>query len=316
MSFAAAVGSLVRDAARVSLTLYKIMIPIIIGVKICTQFDLVRYLSAPLSPVMELLGLPGAMGLAWATAMLSNLYGGMAVFVAVLPQTGELSQAQVTVLGVVMLIAHNLIQEGAVTKRCGAGFWTQNLIRLGGAFACGLILHWIFTAGHFLAAPAPVLWAPPPDEPGLLLWAFSQVKSLAFIGCVIFALMALMRTLTAFGLTRFMEAALMPLLRLLGIGSKAATITIIGLTLGIGYGGGLIIHEVEHGAIPKRDVFAAVTLMSLSHALIEDTILMTLIGASPVGTLAGRLVFSLAAAAALSRLLGPRLALEDGSKKG
>jgi len=313
MSFAAALSSLVRDAVRVSLTLYKILIPIIIGVKICTELGLVPYLAAPLGPVMELLGLPGAMGLAWATAMLSNIYGGMAVFVALLPQTGPLSQAQVTVLGVAMLFAHNLIQEGAVTKRCGAGFWTQNAIRLGGAFLCGLILHWIFSAGDFLAAPVPVLWTPAPDAPGLLPWAVGQAKTLGFIFCVILTLMALMRALTALGLSRFMEAALAPFLRLMGIGTTAATITIIGLTLGIGYGGGLIIHEVDQGTIPRRDVFAAATLMSLSHALIEDTILMTLIGTSPWGSLAARLIFSLAATAALVRLI-PRFTLEAGSQ--
>ncbi|MBF0481017.1 MAG: hypothetical protein HQK81_08895 [Desulfovibrionaceae bacterium] len=309
MRLAHAFAGLVRDAAKVSLTLYKILIPVIIGVKICTELNLVPYLAAPLAPAMELLGLPGAMGLAWATAMLSNLYAGMAVFVAVLPQTGALTQAQVTVLGVVMLFAHNLIQEGAVTKRCGAGFWTQNAIRFGGAFACGLILHWIFSAGGFLAAPVPVLWTPAQDDSGLFAWALGQAKNLGFIFCVITALMALMRTLTALGLSRFMEAALTPFLRLMGIGAKAATITIIGLTLGIGYGGGLIIHEVDQGAIPRRDVFASVTLMSLCHALIEDTILMTLIGSSPWGTLAARLTFSLAATAVLVRLI-PRRAFE------
>jgi len=313
MRLAYALVNLVRDATKVSLTLYKILIPIIIGVKICTELGLVPYLAAPLAPIMELLGLPGAMGLAWATAMLSNLYGAMAVFVAVLPQTGPLSQAQVTVLGVVMLFAHNLIQEGAVTKRCGAGFWSQNAIRLGGAFLCGMILHWIFAAGGFLAEPAPVLWTPPLDDAGLLPWAVSQAKTLGFIFCVILTLMALMRALTALGLSRFMEAALAPFLRLMGIGATAATITIIGLTLGIGYGGGLIIHEVDQGTIPRRDVFAAATLMSLSHALIEDTILMTLIGTSPWGSLAARLTFSLAATALLVRLI-PRPALEAESQ--
>lgn len=91
----------------------------------------------------------------------------------------------------------------------------------------------------------------------------------------------------------------------MGIGDTAATITVIGMVMGLAYGGGLIIHEVSQGKISKSDVFAAVSLMSLSHAVIEDTLLMALIGASAWGTLGARLVFSLAAIALLSRVLRP-----------
>jgi hypothetical protein len=83
-------------------------------------------------------------------------------------------------------------------------------------------------------------------------------------------------------------------------------VTVIGMTMGLTYGGGLIIHETQAGHIPKKDVFAAVSLMSLSHALIEDTLLLALIGASPWGTLGARLVFSLAVTAALSRWAASR----------
>ena len=57
----------------------------------------------------------------------------------------------------------------------------------------------------------------------------------------------------------------------------------------------------------RRDVFSAISLMSLSHALIEDTLLMYLIGASLWGTFVGRLAFSLVVVAVLSRV-APALA--------
>ena len=41
----------------------------------------------------------------------------------------------------------------------------------------------------------------------------------------------------------------------MGVGDKAATIAVVGVTLGLGFGGGLLIKEVSSGNIPKEDVF-------------------------------------------------------------
>jgi len=298
-------ANLVRDAAKVSLTLFKIMVPIIIGVKILQELGAIEYVAAPLGPVMEALGLPAYLGLAWLAAILSSIYSGLAVFYTLSAQGLPLSVAQVTVFGVLLLFAHNLLVEGQVTKRCGASFWGQNALRVFGGLTCAFLLHVIFSGGGLLSGPAPRLFAPEPQAT-LWIWALGQAWYLCTIFLVILALMALMRTLNALGLTRLLERILNPFLRLMGIGPTAATITVIGMTMGLVYGSGLIIHETRTGHVAKKDVFAAVSLMSLSHALIEDTILVTLIGASPWGSLFARLVFSLVVVAVLSRVMAWR----------
>jgi len=75
------------------------------------------------------------------------------------------------------------------------------------------------------------------------------------------------------------------------------------MILGLSYGGGLIMHEVKTGRVDRRDVFYSVTFMGLSHALIEDTVLMLVLGASIFGVFWGRLLFSLAAMFLLVRLM-------------
>jgi hypothetical protein len=302
----ASLTGLVRDAVKVSLALFKVMVPIILVVKLLKELGGIEYLAAPLGPVMELVGLPAGLGLAWATAMLSNIYSGLIVFQALAGETGPLTEAQVTVLGVLMLIAHNLLVEGQVTKRCGVSFFGQNLLRIGGAFACAWLLHVLFASTGILSGPAVMLWLPPPAESSLLGWAWGETKNLCYIFLIILALMGLMRLLNFLGLTRLLEKLLTPFLKLMGIGSTAATVTVIGMTMGLTYGGGLIIHETQAGHISKKDVFAAVSLMSLSHALIEDTLLLALIGTSPWGSLVGRLLFSLVVTAMLSRWAASR----------
>ena len=83
----------------------------------------------------------------------------------------------------------------------------------------------------------------------------------------------------------------------------AAPITIIGTTLGISYGGGLIIQEARSGKLSEKDAFLSVSLMGLTHSLIEDTILMMTIGASLLGILLGRVVFAIIAMIILVRLI-------------
>lgn len=297
-----ALRAVVVDAARICLDLFKVMVPILIGVKILKELGWIAYLAKPLAPLMSLVGLPPECGLTWATAIANNLYAALAVHAALVPDMAPLTVAQATVIATMMLIAHNIFVEGAIAKRCGVGFWGQAVLRLVGALTCGILLHGVFSALGVFTDPAPLLFTPSTEDSSLWTWAFGEIKNLGMIYCVIATLVGTMRLLETLGVTRLFEAALLPFLRLMGIGGGAATITVIGLVMGLAYGSGLILHDVQKGKVAKRDVFSAISLMSLSHALIEDTLLMYLIGASLWGTFVGRLLFSLAVVAVLSRV--------------
>jgi hypothetical protein len=65
------------------------------------------------------------------------------------------------------------------------------------------------------------------------------------------------------------------------------------MTLGISYGGGLIIQETKSKLVSKKDAFLSLSLMGLTHSIIEDTILILSIGASFFGILLGRALFTL-----------------------
>ena len=297
---------MLKDSIKVSLELFRIMIPIVIAVKILTDLGVIEYLAVPLSGLMNLVGLPANMGLVWAAAMINNLYSGIIVYAVLLPDMAPLSVAQVTVLAVMMLIAHNLPVESRIGQKCGVGFWTQVIFRICGALACGAILNLIFTHWSLLAQPSALLFTPMAPGAGWGGWALDLLKNMAYIVVVITVLMTLMSLLKKFGLTDLLNRLLRPVLRLLGIGGEAATVTVIGLTMGIAYGGGLIIHEVQNGRLSRKDVFSSISLMGLSHALIEDSMLMLLLGASVYGVLWGRLIFSLVVVAIMTRLLAGR----------
>ncbi|MFW5498441.1 MULTISPECIES: hypothetical protein [unclassified Maridesulfovibrio] len=292
-----------KDAARISLDLFKIMIPVVIAVKILQEFNLVGYLAAPLAPIMKMVGLPGEMGLVWATALINNIYSGLIVFLS-LAQDQPLTAAQATVLGTMILVAHSMPVELRVVQSSGPKLGFQLLIRMGAAFLMGLVLHFIYQNFDVLQGPANILLTPDNSavEKTILEWAFGELRNLISIFGIILCLLAIMRILTKLRVIAAMDFLLRPFLTMMGIGTKASALTVVGLTMGLSYGGGMIIHETKSGRIDKKDVFYSLTLMSICHSLIEDTLLLMMIGGHVSGLFWGRLIMSCMIVAALVQI--------------
>ena len=282
----------IRDALRVCAALFKIMIPVMIAMKILQELGLVNLVGHLMGPALELFGLPGAMGLVWATAMLTNLYAAAMVLITLLPDA-PLTSAQITVLATMMLIAHGLPVELSIARRSGARMRGQFMVRIGAAMLCGWLLYlgygWL-NWGTALVQPS---WVPDAPPSGLSAWVLREIRNLAGISIIVLFMLMLLDLLQRIGVTDLMIRLLSPLLKSMGIGREAGTITIVGMTLGLSYGGGLIIHEARSGRIPAKDVFLSLTFMGLCHSLIEDTLLMLLLGADLSGVLWARVIFSL-----------------------
>jgi hypothetical protein len=297
------IRSLLKDSIESALTLFKVMIPIVVGVKILQDSGLITYVAMPLEPIMGLVGLPAETGLVWAGAIVNNVYTGLIIFMS-LAHDITLTQQQATVLAVLMLVAHALPLESAVSRKAGARFLFQAFIRMLGAFALGAILHLVYSAGDMFTQPASIMFSPSvTQDPTITKWALGQTRNFGYIFIVIMTLMAIMRLLTACGVIEILNKILRPILKIIGIGPKASAITVIGLTVGLTYGSGLIIKEARSGNLSKQDVFYSVTLMGMSHALIEDTFLLMLIGAHFSGIFWGRFLFSIVAVALLVRIV-------------
>jgi len=280
------------DTRTTSIELFKVTIPAIVVTKILEELGLIGYLSQGLEPVMALMGLPGELGLVWATALLTSLYGAVAVFAALAPGL-DLSAAQVTVLCSIMLIAHMLPVELSISRRAGAGVAAMAALRLIGALVYGIILNGICSYSGIWQESAHLFFKGDSTEKTLLEWSLTQIFNLGLIFFVIFCILSAMRLLAAVGFLRLLEKALKPVLPLFGMTHRAAPVTVVGMILGIGYGGALIIRETTTGEMDRREIFNSLALMALSHGLIEDTLLMMAIGGKLGGIFWGRLLFSL-----------------------
>lgn len=295
-------AALVRESVRVYWTLLKVMVPALLIVKALDAVGGVALLGQLLSPLMQLVGLPDELGIVWATLILTNIYAGMIVFFN-LGVSETLSVAQVTVLGVLALLSHALPVEGAIAKRMGVGWRVTIALRFGGALVLGCLLHHIYQYFSLLQQPSELLWQPAvTNDTGIVAWAISQIKTLAWVYVIIISLMTLLKILRVLGIERLVHMLLYPVLRMLGIGKEAANVAVIGAVLGLTFGAGLLIKEAESGRLRRRDIFLTIGFLSLCHSVIEDTMLVMLLGADLSGVLWARLVFALLVIGILARV--------------
>lgn len=291
-AFWAALRDSWRDGNHISASLFRFLVPIVIAVKILTETGVIDYLAIPLRPVMSLVGLPAELGLSWAAAMLVNIYSGIIVFLSLAPSLPTLTVAQVTTFALMLLIAHSLILETRIAGQCGVSMMTQLCLRLVMAVLAGLGMYWICRLSGALGQPAVILLeGRPPATLGQ--WALGEAFNLAKIYGLIFAVMLFQRGIDYFRISNLLGKLLYPVLRMLGIPAQAASIIIVSFFMGLIYGSGIIIKSAREGTMSRHDIFCAMTLMGLAHSLLEDTLLMMLLGASMWGVLGLRLVLAL-----------------------
>ena len=281
-----------KQSTTTSIKILKIMIPVSILVKILQETGLIVYIGDALAPLMSVMGLPGEMGLVWASAMLGNIYAGIITYFSI---GISLTVAQITVLSTILLIAHTLPVELAITQKAGMKAGTAFLFRFIFAFIAGVILFHIYNIFDlYQQVPSGIEKIGTISEKATWgSWALNELKHYAIVFGYITVLIIIIDILKRIGVIEKINQWFYPVLRLLGIGKEVIPITVIGMTLGLAYGGGLIINEVQQTKLEKRNVLYALMLMSLSHSVIEDSLLMIAIGARVSGVFIFRFVFTL-----------------------
>ena len=268
------------------LWLVRITVLVTLGVQFLEYFKILPWISNLLSPVFNLLGLPGEAALAYVTGYFVNNYSAIAVM-----STLNLDVRTITILSVMSLCSHNMITETAVQKKTGSSATRMFIIRTLSAFVLGYVLNLIMPGdGNIVhinvAATNLSLWAM------LHVWLFKTLKLVIMMTVLIFALSILQRLLSEFGVIRWLSKFLRPILAVFGLPAKTSFLWIVANTLGLAYGAAVMIDETESGKITKRDVDLLNHHIGISHSNLEDVILFSAVGALPLWLLFSRWSFS------------------------
>ncbi len=128
-----------KDGLSVSFKLIKTIIPFYIVVDIINHTQTANYIGSIFSPIMSIFGLTGKMSLALISGYTVNLYAAIAALMPLYPNWRE-----VTIVGLMSGISHNLIIEGAVLHKTGINAFFTVVLRIAVSFAAGIILNLLF----------------------------------------------------------------------------------------------------------------------------------------------------------------------------
>lgn len=296
------VKKIASDIYIVSWSLFKVLIPTLIIVKIAEMAGAVYWLNVVMAPIVTMIGLPADMAIVLTTTILTNPYAGL-MLLSAMPAADGLSVAQTTIIASFMLFAHSLPVEAAITRNAGLRIGVTLAVRVGAAILFCVALNLFFNQFNLLQQPAHLHLPKFDTAPSLTQWTLDQIKGLVFIQAVIVVLIIGLEVLRLIGVERLIQKLMHPILVLVGIGSRASTIVIVGLTLGLGFGGGLMIKDVRLGMIPAQAAVGSLILINLYHSVFEDTAVMMLLGPSLFYILVVRGVFALILTYVIIRVL-------------
>ncbi len=251
---------------------------------------------------MHFVGLPATLGLVWLTALFGSIYPAIVIYVE-LATSLSLTSAQATILCTLILIAHVLPIELKIVQKAGPKILFSILWRVGGALIFAKSLHLFLSVRHLLQDPSHIVWKARPVDLSWTGWLQVQLNNLIKVGLIIFFLVITLSILEKIGVISLIKKILAPALSIIGLSEEAAPLTLIGLLLGLAYGGSLMIKEIQSGRIGPRDILLSLAFLSLCHSLIEDTLILALIGGNIAIMVGARLVVSVGCVWALSRII-------------
>ncbi|PIE60085.1 MAG: nucleoside recognition protein [Desulfobulbus propionicus] len=286
----------IRSALSGAWFIIKLVIPLYILADVLLYFDLLSPVSFLFKPLTGMLFLPQEAAVALAAGVLLNIYAAIA-FAAPLGLNGF----QWTILGVFLGVCHSLPVESAIMSRLRVSYGYSVLLRI--TVACLAVL--------------PVLFLPQS-------W-FHEVLEQAQPTAVIregFGQMLSSSLLNAASLTFKIVCLISVLSICLDLLNRSVIITkklrkvnalfsiIVGLFLGITYGGTLLARELQQGSLTTKDLFFVATFLMICHSVVEDILLFVLLGANFWVIFSIRMTAALFVSVSLS-LLVPRVSSFD-----
>ena len=294
----------VKKGLRTAAWMLCIMVPISLGVALLHYFRVLAFLTPYLQPLFDCLGLPPETVLGCLSAGFLSVYSGIAAIVAI-----PLTDRQLTILAMLMLVAHNIPMESAIQHKAGTSLWRMSLLRVVAALGAACLMNLFLPRGD----PTPRTHGVPEAMvaafwPYLGAWGLSMARLGAMICGIVVGLMALQRILQEFKVMDWLAAPLTPLLWVLGLPRRLAFLWIVANVVGLAYGAGIILEDVRTGALTRKDAQLLNRSVGICHSLLEDTLLFVAIGAwafwitVPRLALAAAVVWGYRAAAAVWNL--------------
>ena len=275
-----------KKATQTSLLLIKLILPISLAFRLLEYSGLLVYVANFLNPVFIHLGLPGSTAMVFISSLFLPLYAPLAIITSM-----TLTLRELTILALMCQLAHNLPVESAIQAKTGTSFWAMFSVRIVVSVIVGFVLNLMLPLEMgmptFLQTSLESinsLWGV------FVAWAITSFRLVIMIFIIIAALMIAYKLLEEYNLINRLSKSIEPILKFFGLPKSTAFLWIIGYVVGLAYGGGLMIDQMNEGKVTKAEGSLLNYHLAVSHSVIEDNLLFAALGVSFWLILAIRLV--------------------------
>lgn len=257
---------------KTALWLLKITIPVSFAVFLLDVFGILNDIAVLVTPLFKLIGLSGQASIILITSFFTNIYSVIAVMT-----TLGIGHREGIILAVMCLISHSMIVETAIQKKTGSKPIRIVLIRLTTSLIAAIILNFILPEEHFRTsenvAKTTIVFIS-----AFKNWLITISQTSFKIVVLVNLLLILQKTLHEFNLIKWILIPFKPLLKLMGLPKNTGFLWIVAYTLGLGYGGAIMINEKEEGRLSDEEADLLNHHIAISHSQLEDPLLFVAIG--------------------------------------
>lgn len=266
------VKSALPQGMKTALWLLKLTIPVSFAVFLLDHFGILNVIAGWVAPLLKLIGLSGQASIVLITSFFTNIYSAIAVMT-----TLGIGYREGTILAVMCLISHALIVETAIQKKTGSTAWRMVVTRLSASFIAAWLLN-LFLPGKMDTDSVNIISETKELMPALIDWAKAMLVTTLKIVVLVNLLLILQKILNEFGLIKWILKPFTPLLRVMGLPVNTGFLWMVAYTLGLGYGGAIMINQSEEGKLSKADADLLNHHIAISHSQLEDTLLFVAMG--------------------------------------
>jgi spore maturation protein SpmB len=252
--------------------LIKITVPVSFGVLLLDFYGVLDVMARYTGPLFKLMGLPGVSAIVLITSVFTNVYSVVAVLT-----TLNLPVREGMIIATMCLVSHGFLIETAVLKKTGSSVIRMLALRLVSSFIIGFWLN-LMIPGE----PAINFISPNRSHGELSLvlmnWLRTITATTLKIIILVNLLLILQKIMEEFGLIKWLEKPLSPMLKLMGLPKKTTFSWIVANAIGLAYGSAIMINLVEEGKMNKQEADLLNHHIAISHSQLEDPLLFLTLG--------------------------------------
>lgn len=252
--------------------LLKITIPVSFGVLLLDYYGLLDLMAKYTGPVFQVIGLPGVSAIVLITSIFTNIYSVVAVL-----STLNLPMREGIIIATMCLVSHGFIIETAVLRKTGSSAVRMLLLRIISSFIIGWLLN-MMMPGQTNPDTISVARIHNGFQEVFMLWLKTISATTLKILVLVNLLLILQKVMEEFGLIKWLERPLRPLMKVFGLPEKTTFSWIVANAIGLAYGSAIMINLTDEGKLGRNDADLLNHHIAVSHSQLEDPLLFLTLG--------------------------------------